>query len=205
MIFARVPVSAALLLVAAGAHAQDSAHAPNAGSAIVQYAFTPGERADGLIIAAIAAARQQILVQAFSFTHRRIAQALLSARSRGVEVVVIADQQQTHAIETSVVRHLAEGGVQVLLDAHHASAHNKVMVIDADSADCAVVTGSYNFTQAAQFNNAENVVVLRSNVQLCEAFRGNWRRHKAHALPFQRQRGGRMLEFERPSRSPPSP
>jgi phosphatidylserine/phosphatidylglycerophosphate/cardiolipin synthase-like enzyme len=79
------------------------------------------------------------------------------------------------------------------------------MVIDADSADCAVITGSYNFTQAAQFHNAENVVILRSNVQLCEAFRGNWRRHRSHAFPYQRPRSGRVLEFERPPRPSPPP
>lgn len=202
MIAALGMVSAALLLAASSA---DALQPHDAGSAIVQYAFTPGERADGMIIEAIAGARQQIVVQAFSFTHRRIAQALLSARSRGVEVIVIADQQQTYAIKTSVVRYLADGGVQVLLDAHHASAHNKVMVIDAGSANCAVVTGSYNFTQAAQFQNAENVVILRSNLQLCEAFRGNWQRHKSHALPYQHKRTSRMLDFERPPRLPPAP
>ncbi len=177
---------------------------PHPASAIVQYAFTPGERADGMIIEAIAGAREQILVQAFSFTHRRIAQALIGARNRGVDVTVIADQQQAYAIETSLVRYLADGGVRVLLDANHAAAHNKVMVIDPGQASCAVVTGSYNFTQAAQAHNAENVVILRSNLQLCQAFRDNWQRHSSHALPFRRKRFPRMLESGRPPRVPPA-
>ena len=199
---ALVGVAAAVLtLGAASVHASQP---PGHASAIVQYAFTPGERADGMIIEAIAGAREQILVQAFSFTHRRIAQALISARNRGVDVAVIADRQQAYAVETSLVRYLADGGVRVLLDANHAAAHNKVMVIDAGQAGCAVVTGSYNFTQAAQSHNAENVVILRSNLQLCEAFRGNWQRHSSHALPFQRKRIPRMLESERPPRVPPA-
>jgi phosphatidylserine/phosphatidylglycerophosphate/cardiolipin synthase-like enzyme len=198
----RAIVAAGLLLLGPAAYALQP---PNGESAIVQYAFTPGERADGMIIEAIAGARQHILVQAFSFTHRRIAQALISARSRGVEVTVIADQQQTYAIETSVIQYLADGGVQVLLDSQHASAHNKIMIIDAGSASCAVVTGSYNFTQAAQSQNAENVVILRSNLQLCEAFRGNWQRHKSHALPYQHKRARRMLDFERLPRLPHAP
>lgn len=157
---------------------------PFAATGTIQYAFTPDDRADDMIVAAIAGAREQVLVQAFSFTHRRIAEALIRARGRGVEVVVIADYEQTYALETSVVRDIAEAGVPVLLDAQHASAHNKVMVIDAGSAGCAVITGSYNFTHAAQFRNAENVVILKGNPPLCAAFRKNWNQHKAHALPY---------------------
>jgi len=157
--------------------------APFAAAGTVQYAFTPDDRADDMIVGAIAGAREQVLVQAFSFTHRRIAEALIRARSRGVDVSVIADYEQTHQIETSVIREIADAGVSVLLDAQH-SAHNKVMVIDAGRADCAVITGSYNFTSAAQFRNAENVVILKGNPPLCVAFRDNWNRHKPHALPY---------------------
>ena len=50
-----------------------------------------------MIIAAINAARRQVLVQAYSFTHRRIAEALVRAKHRGVEVVVLADYEQSRA------------------------------------------------------------------------------------------------------------
>jgi phosphatidylserine/phosphatidylglycerophosphate/cardiolipin synthase-like enzyme len=160
--------------------------APTAATGSVQYAFTPDNRADDMIIEAIAGARGQVLVQAFSFTHRRIAEALIKARRRGVEVVVIADYEQTYSIETSVIRDIAEAGVPVLLDAEHASAHNKIMIIDADRADCAVITGSYNFTHAAQFRNAENALILKGNPPLCAAYRRNWNQHKTHSLPYAR-------------------
>jgi phosphatidylserine/phosphatidylglycerophosphate/cardiolipin synthase-like enzyme len=159
---------------------------PFAATGTIQYAFTPDDRADDMIVAAIARAREQVLVQAFSFTHRRIAEALIRARSRGVEVSVIVDYEQTYQIETSMVRDIADAGVPVLLDAQHASAHNKIMVIDGGSADCAVVSGSYNFTHAAQFRNAESVVILRGNPPLCAAFRRNWDRHKTHSSPYER-------------------
>ena len=67
---------------------------PFAATGTIQYAFTPGDHADEMIIAAIASARQQVLVQAFSFTHRRIADALVRARRRGIDVAVIADHEQ---------------------------------------------------------------------------------------------------------------
>lgn len=162
--------------------------APTAATGSVQYAFTPDDRADDMIIEAIAGARRQVLVQAFSFTHRRIAEALIKARRRGVEAAVIADHEQTYRIETSVIRDLAEAGVPVWLDAEHVSAHNKIMIIDADRADCAVITGSYNYTHAAQFRNAENALILKGNPPLCAAYRRNWDQHKAHSLPLMRDR-----------------
>jgi phosphatidylserine/phosphatidylglycerophosphate/cardiolipin synthase-like enzyme len=64
------------------------------------------------------------------------------------------------------------------------SAHNKVMVIDAGTDDAAVVTGSYNWTYAAQYKNAENVLILRGNAGIVNAYAANWRRHFVDALPY---------------------
>jgi phosphatidylserine/phosphatidylglycerophosphate/cardiolipin synthase-like enzyme len=177
-------IAGMLLLVCFNAHAA-APPVPNTGGS-VQYAFTPGGRIDAMIIAAIASARRQVLVQAYSFTHRRIAEALISARNRGVDVAVIADREQTRANDPAVIRNIARSGVPVLLDSLHAAAHNKVIVIDAGAQDCAVVTGSFNFTYAAQQRNAENAVILRGNPPLCAAFRDNWLHHKAHSIPRQR-------------------
>ena len=154
--------------------------APFAATGSVQYAFTGSDHADEMIIAAIDAARRQVLMQAYSLTHRRIADALIRAQDRGIEVGVIADQEQAHA-NPAMVRELARAGVPLLFDAQHAAAHNKVIVIDAGHGDCAVVTGSFNFTYAAQHRNAENALVLRGNPPLCEAYFNNWRRHQLHS------------------------
>ncbi len=152
----------------------------------VQVAFTPGDDAGALIVDTIAKAKRQILVQAFSFTHKDIAAALISARRRGVDVQVIADPEQTEKNATSQIEAIAHGGVPVYMDGQHASAHNKIMVIDTGSANATVITGSFNFTHAAQYRNAENVLVLRSNPLLADAYAANWRRHRTHSLPFRR-------------------
>ncbi|MBA4143071.1 MAG: phospholipase D family protein [Nitrosospira sp.] len=155
------------------------------GTGTVQAAFTPGDDAGKLITDAIESAHRQILVQAFSFTHRKIADALIAAQRRGVDVKVIADKDQIHRIRTSLVSRLASEGVPVFTDSDHNSAHNKVMVIDAGSPGAAVITGSYNFTHAAQYKNAENVLVIRGNAALIDLYLENWRRHYEHSLPFQ--------------------
>jgi phosphatidylserine/phosphatidylglycerophosphate/cardiolipin synthase-like enzyme len=149
-----------------------------------QLAFTPGDNAGELVVDAIRQAKAQILVQAYSLTHRAIAAALVSARQRGVDVQVIADREQDRNIETSRIRDLAEQGVSVYLDGEHSAAHNKVMIIDNGRPDAAVITGSFNFTTAAQFRNAENLLILRGNPLLTEAYAANWRRHRTHSLPL---------------------
>jgi phosphatidylserine/phosphatidylglycerophosphate/cardiolipin synthase-like enzyme len=58
------------------------------------------------------------------------------------------------------------------------------MVIDNGLPEVALITGSFNFTHAAQHRNAENLLVLRGNAALAEAYAANWRRHKIHALPL---------------------
>ncbi|MHB8666286.1 MAG: phospholipase D family nuclease [Burkholderiales bacterium] len=160
---------------------------PFAAQGTVQVAFTPWDNAEAMIVACIRQAKQQILVQAFSFTSRALANALIAANRRGVEVRVLADREQTFGGEASRIPELARAGIPVALEVRYQSAHNKVMVIDAGSADAAVITGSYNWTYAAQYKNAENVLILRHNPDIANAYAANWRRQSADALPYAEQ------------------
>lgn len=153
-------------------------------SGTLQVLFTPEDDATTLIRQAIYDARTQVLVQAYSFTSKPIAEALINARRRGVDVQVITDAEQMLRMERSKVPTVAAGGVPVFVDSRHDSAHNKVMVIDAGSASPVVITGSFNFTHAAQFRNAENLLVFRGNRELTAAYLDNWRRHREHSQPL---------------------
>ena len=178
----------AIVVFAAGVNAvADSLPATGARFAAtgsIETAFTPGDRIDNLIIAAIAAAKREVLVNAYSFTQRRISGALVAARKRGVSVQVIADSQQAATLPQNVLAELVKGGVDVWLDSKYQAAHNKVVIVDADTANATTITGSYNFTVAAQWHNAENVVILRDNREVARAYRDNWLRLKAHATPW---------------------
>ena len=174
-----------LALLAAAAWARENMP-PRPGGRVfdglrAEVAFTPGDAAARLIVRAIDSAQRAIYVQAFSFTHRAIADALLAARRRGVDVRIIADARQAASIPTSLVDELAAAGIAVSLDGEHDAAHNKVMILDPGTAAAAVVTGSYNFTHAAEFRNAENVVVLRGNRELSDVYLRNWLAHRAHS------------------------
>ena len=72
-----------------------------------------------------------------------------------------------------------------MIDAEHAIAHNKVMIIDKEL----VITGSFNFTKAAQKKNAENVLIIRDKA-LADQYSQNWQVQAQHSQPYV-GRGGR--------------
>ncbi|PWB49087.1 MAG: endonuclease [Nitrosomonadales bacterium] len=157
-------------------------------SGTIQLAFSPEDDTGALIVRAIQGARRQVLVQAFSFTHREIAQALIEAKRRGVDVRLIADGEQIRKMQRGLVPEIAAAGVLVFVDRVHDSAHNKIMVIDAGLPQAAVITGSFNFTHAAQYRNAENLLIFRGNPQLTQAYLKNWQQHRAHSQIFEAHR-----------------
>ena len=158
---------------------------PAAGT--IEYAFTPRDDAAGLIVRTIDAAESQVLVQAFSFTHRGIADALIRAHRRGLDVQIIADREQSDSFESAAMQSLIDAELSVFTDADHSAAHNKVIVIDQNAKRPALITGSFNFTFAAQYRNAENVLVLRGNPDLTRAFFDNWQQHRVHAVTVVRR------------------
>ena len=137
--------------------------------------FTPPSGAGKALVHWIDDARQEVLVQAYGFTHNAIAQALLRAQQRGVRVAVLLDQKSS-STNRYVIDLLQSNQVALRFDGEHAIAHNKVMVIDQRI----VVTGSFNFTNSADTRNAENLLVLESPA-LAARYQANWQSHWAHA------------------------
>ena len=69
-------------------------------------------------------------MQAYSFTSAPIAKALVDAKRRGLDVAIILDKSQ-RTEKYSSADFLAHADIPTFIDAAHAIAHNKVMVIDA--------------------------------------------------------------------------
>ncbi|MDO8890478.1 MAG: phospholipase D family protein [Sulfurimicrobium sp.] len=159
-----------------------------AASGTIQLAFSPEDDTGTLVVQAIHGARKQVLVQTFSFTHRKIAQALIEAKRRGIDVQLIADEEQIRRMQRGLVPEIAAAGVPTFVDREHDSAHNKIMVIDAGLPQAAVITGSFNFTHAAQYRNAENLLIFRGNPQLTLAYLKNWQHHRSHSKTFETHR-----------------
>lgn len=52
----------------------------------------------------------------------------------------------------------------------HAVIHDKILVIDPFTADCAVVTGSHNLGFKASYQNDENLVIVKGHQRLAQAY-----------------------------------
>lgn len=150
----------------------------------IEVAFSPHDEVEKLIIDLVHSARRSLQVQAYVFTSRRIADAMVAAHRRGVKVEVLADAQMNRRGGGKALPRLLAAGVPVALETRYNAAHNKVLIVDAEGPGCALLTGSYNFTWSAQQRNAENVLVLREHCAVAQTYRRNWQRHRAAATPI---------------------
>ena len=159
------------------------AHA-RATPATVEAAFTPADDIAGLIVRRIAAARASVRMQAYLFTDRRIANALLAARRRGVEVEIIGDAAQHAAGGLPFLAALHRAGARIHLASRYAAMHNKIVIVDGEHAGAAVITGSYNFTPSARWRNAENVVVLSGSPTLAAGYVAHFEEQRGQSTPW---------------------
>ncbi len=152
--------------------------------------FSPWDDAEGAIIRTVGEARTTIHVQAYLLTSRSIARSLVEAHRRGIQVSVLADQEQAlRGNNDDQLEQLVAAGIPVAMETRYAAAHNKVILIDAEGAAPVVITGSYNFTWSAQARNSENLLILRGQPDLARRYWSNWTRHRADAQPWQKTPG----------------
>jgi phosphatidylserine/phosphatidylglycerophosphate/cardiolipin synthase-like enzyme len=119
-------------------------------------------------------AKSEILIQAYSFTSKEIAAAVINAHKRGVNVQVVMDKSNRNRDSAGEVT--ANAGVATYIDTGDAIPHNKIMIIDKET----VITGIFNFTAAAGNNNTENVLMMKDK-SLIKIYIENWVRHKGHS------------------------
>ena len=172
-----------LALVLAGVAIKWSASERTVGHDAVtwQVYFSPNGGCTQAIVDQLAGAEKTVRVQAYSFTSAPIAKALTEAKKRGVDVQVVLDKgQRTDKYSGATFLHNA--GIPTFIDEDHAIAHNKVMVIDGRT----VITGSFNFSRAAEERNAENLLILHS-AELAARYTANWELHRQHSVPYTRE------------------
>ena len=150
-----------------------------ATAADIQVYFSPDGGCTEAIVRELGKAKSTVLVQAYSFTSAPIAKALVDAEKRGVKIQVILDKRERREKYTEA-DFLLHAGVPTWIDAKHAIAHNKVMVIDSHT----ILTGSFNFTKAAEENNAENLLVI-DDAALAEKYTVNFQKHLAHSEKYE--------------------
>jgi phosphatidylserine/phosphatidylglycerophosphate/cardiolipin synthase-like enzyme len=147
-------------------------------NSIAEVYFSPKGGCTEAIIKAVSGAKESIYVQAYSFTSQSIAEALVGAKKRGVRVSVILDHSQKND-KSKMEDLIAAAGVRTMIDAKHSIAHNKVIIIDEQT----VLTGSFNFSKAAEEANAENLLVVH-DADLARKYLANWTLHENHSADY---------------------
>ena len=142
----------------------------------VQACFSPVGRCSGHIVREIDQAQREILVAVYAFTSDDLAWALVKARKRGVKVQVVLDREFDKGRGNSKGLFLEQQGVSVrrVFGAETKKAeketglmHQKFAVIDRK----VVLTGSYNWTVAAEKFNDENLLLFRDAAPLADEYR----------------------------------
>ncbi|MSS71610.1 MAG: phospholipase D family protein [Candidatus Latescibacteria bacterium] len=174
-----IRVLSLLLVVTLTGCAQQQAPPQTGTGGFVQVYFSPKGGATDAVVRALNGARKTVRVQAYSFTSKPIAQALLEAKKRGVDVEIVVDKSQRSERYTEA-DFTANQGIPTFVDDRHAIAHNKIMLIDGET----ILTGSFNFTKAGEESNAENLLVIRGYPDLMRQYEQNYAFHKGHSDPY---------------------
>ena len=141
----------------------------------IEIFFSPKGGCTEAILKELKNAQRSVLVQAYWFTSPTIAKALLEVHKRGVKVQVILDRSRTE-MENEQAEFIVQNGVPTFIDDKHTTAHSKLMIVDGK----VVLTGSFNFTDQSENENAENLLVIRDQ-GIADKFTANWKAHAEHS------------------------
>jgi phosphatidylserine/phosphatidylglycerophosphate/cardiolipin synthase-like enzyme len=114
----------------------------------------PGQCSERLV-SLIDGARDTVQCAVYSFTLDHVAEALVDAVERGVQVWVVYEKQQEDVVITGA---LSSGGVFIRSDGNSKAMHHKFIVVDGE----VVADGSFNWTNNADYDNDENLLVIHS-------------------------------------------
>jgi phosphatidylserine/phosphatidylglycerophosphate/cardiolipin synthase-like enzyme len=146
----------------------------------IEAAFSPDAGAEQLVVSALASAKTSIHLAAYTFTSPAVVRALLDAKKRGVNVMVLVDARGNHSKASQVaIRILMEAGIPLRTISVYAIHHDKYAVIDGET----VQTGSFNYSKAAAKSNSENVIVVRRDRELASKYETNWQSRWAQGSP----------------------
>jgi phosphatidylserine/phosphatidylglycerophosphate/cardiolipin synthase-like enzyme len=167
--------------------------------------FSPRGNATDAVVEQIDQAKSTLHIQAYQFTSAPIAEAVVHAQKRGVQIVVVLDPSQ-ESERYHIAQFLHNAAIPVYIDRKHAIAHNKIMLIDGR----AIITGSFNFTKAGEQSNAENMLILFDKPDLYAAYEKNFQAHLRHSDKYEgrpaqkpaEQAPSRTQNPRRPSRQP---
>lgn len=107
------------------------------------------------LIPLVNGAKKYIYIPTFIITHEKLAQSLIAAKQRGVDVKIILDATNTKT--PSKISQLRNAGIPVKTENFAGKLHSKSLIID----DEYIVIGSMNFSVSGAKSNDENVMIIK--------------------------------------------
>ena len=154
-----VGLGLAALIVASAAPALGQS-ATAAGTVAVY--FSPEDRPGAAVVQAFASARHEILAVIYEFTEAQIANALVAASRRHVDVWMVMDESASRDRGSQSYRLAQILGTRARLragvDGASGIVHDKFAVVGGTR----VLTRSFNWTYSAEDRNWENLVIIES-------------------------------------------
>lgn len=117
--------------------------------------FSPNGGCQDAVVSEISKAQKTIDIAMYELTNRQISQELIKAKEKRVGIRVFLDQDEGNG-RYSKARYLTDNGIDVRFYAGPGLMHNKFAVID----NRVLVTGSFNWTAAAERENQENLLTI---------------------------------------------
>ncbi|MBI2522861.1 DUF1669 domain-containing protein [Candidatus Woesearchaeota archaeon] len=107
------------------------------------------------VIELIRNAKSSVKIASFSFTHEELADELLKADIKGINVSILMERRQRN-VQNSQYTRLMDFGLNIRVDGNKNNMHHKFIVVD----DKVVITGSPNFTSSGFNRNDENMLII---------------------------------------------
>lgn len=137
------------------------------GRQFVEMWFLPDDpRAISRIKGLIRNAQKSIRIAMFTWTRRDLANEVIAAKRRGVQVEIAIDQSAAAGAGAEITQMLLKGGIRVKLGNGSTLLHHKFMEIDHKI----LVTGSANWTMAAFSKNDDCFIVLEPLTEVQQKF-----------------------------------
>lgn len=137
------------------------------GPSDIEIYFSPQDDPIEPLRRVMSTADVRVFFMIFSYTHPDLVRDMIALHEAGVEVVGVFDESQARG-RYSVDEQLAAAGIPVYIDGNlnavgfaGGKLHHKTMIIDAATdSEPTVISGSFNWSNAATNYNDENLVVL---------------------------------------------
>lgn len=142
----------------------DTPHITLVGNALVEVFFSPSDATTAQINRTLNTAQNNIFFGLLTFTRDDIRDVILAKKSQGVVVKGILNSSSDQGSEYAT---LLANGVDILIESNSVvdgQFHHKYAIVDPfnEGNDPIVLTGSHNWSTAAETDNDENTVIVHS-------------------------------------------